>query len=153
MLAVFSKAVFALGMSLGLCAYTTMIRFFLRAASFLQEGSQKQESESEWEGVCSCLYVYCICVCLCVCTPLRSHLVWRSRRMYKVPFMLWSPLYLPRHQPGRYDVHNIFTFNSKLIFPICSILLHLYDFLFDLIYTFFPITAFHISLLHTQYTV
>lgn len=31
--------------------------------------------------------------------------------MHKVPFMLWSPLCLPRHQWGRYDVHNIFTLN------------------------------------------
>lgn len=31
--------------------------------------------------------------------------------MHKVPFMLWSPLYLPKCQPGRYDVHNIFTLN------------------------------------------
>lgn len=81
---------------------------FLKAALFLQERAQKWESEIEWEGGCS--YSTCIFT-VCVCALLRTHLVWRSRRMYKVPFMLWSPLYLPRHQPGRYDVRNIFTLN------------------------------------------
>lgn len=101
-------------LSQSLCILTN--DYVFPEGSVISARRSSKTGESEWEGGCSCLYIYCIRVRLCVCTPLRSHLVWRSRRMYKVPFMLWSPLYLPRHQPGRYDVHNIFTFNFKLIF-------------------------------------
>lgn len=86
--------------------------------SVISTRRSSKTGEWEWVGRWLQLLVYLLYTSafVCVCTPLRSHLVWRSGRMYKVPFMLWSPLYLPRHQPGRYDVHNIFSFNFTLIF-------------------------------------
>lgn len=103
------------GISLSLCAYAAMMMWVFPEGNIIGERGRKIEcrnlSVREWEGGCSYLYIYHTCVWVCVCALLRAHLVWRSRRMYKVPFMLWSPLYLPKHQPGRYDVQNIFTLN------------------------------------------
>lgn len=100
------KATVAFRERASLLIFVHMKHMMMRA---FPEGSiicSAEKCESEWEGGCSYLYIYSMCALL------RAHRVWRNQRMYKVPFMLWSPPYLPKHQPGRYDVRSIFTSNS-----------------------------------------